>query len=391
MSDVPNRLIDELASMTDLTGEVFVSRAPGRVEVLGNHTDYNGGLVLAASIERFVWAIGTPAEHVTVRSLQFGETVTFDHIGQARTRRVDWHDYIRGVFWAFERRKKALIGLTAVVDGSVPIGSGLSSSAALEVAVANLVARVNRLNLHPKALAMMAFEAERLFCGVSCGIMDQFTSQLCAKDSLLAIECSTMQTADVPLNPDLSLLVVESGVSRTAGDVLNARRRECDEAVKVLREYGWEVTRLSQIRREDLDRVDSLLPASLSRRVRHVVTENDRVRAGIRALHEGRVRKFGQLMYESHASSRDLYEVSHPRLDLLVDIARRQKGVVGARLTGAGLGGSVLCLVRRADAETVSRNVAQEYESEAGVPPATLLTGVPGEVTVRSVGPFTSM
>ncbi len=387
MTGVVPRLLEELQTLTDVSedSELVLAQAPGRVEILGNHTDYNGGLVLAATIERYVWALGVPSERVTVRSLIFDETVEFDHIGQHRALTNEWHDYVRGVFWALERRGRPTTGMTAVIDGSVPIRAGLSSSAALEVAIVNLVAHLNGLQMEPKSLAMIAFEAERLFCGVSCGIMDQFTAQLCRPDSLLEIHCANMQTADVALPPELAILIIDSGVSRTAGDALNERRIECDRAVIALRRAGWDISALGQLRVGHLERAIDTVGTALGKRVEHVVRENERVRRGVRLLRDGRYREFGELLYESHSSSKELFEVSHPNLDLLVEIARQQRGVVGARLTGAGLGGSVVILAERSDARDIAIAVGRQYQMETGLEPDVIITGIPGGVTVRRI------
>ncbi len=371
-------VLDALKKIGGSREDAVVVRAPGRVEVLGNHIDYNGGLVLAASIERYVWAAGVASDQCKIHSVQFDETVTFDHKNQTRTQTTNWDDYVRGVLWALKRRRQKVTGLTAAISGDVPIGGGLSSSAALEIAVANLVAQLNGLKMPPKALAMVAFEAERLYCGVSCGIMDQFTSQLSKPDSLLAIQCASMSTADIPLSRDLGLLIINSGVSRSAGDALNQRLDECNEALIRLQKNGWEISALSQIEFASLKRAESLLDTKHAKRVRHIVLENERVRRGIAALRSGDVHEFGRLMYESHESSRDLYEVSHVALDSLVDIAGRTPGVIGARLTGAGLGGAVICLVKRGDVTTIANAITKEYERELGLSASWMSTSIPG-------------
>mgnify|MGYP000430346714 CR=1 FL=1 len=384
--DVPHSLITELRELArELPEAAVFAKAPGRVEILGNHTDYNGGLVLATTIERYVWALGVAEEIVSVKSVAFDETVIFDHHEQARSLGNHWDDYVRGVFWALERRGLKPRGMAAVVDGDVPLEAGLSSSAALEVAIVNLVARLSGLKMSPKSLAMIAFEAERLFCGVSCGIMDQFTSQLCRPDSLLAIHCANMQTIDLPLPPDITILVIDSGVSRPAGEALNERRAECDRATNTLRKAGWNMSNLGQLGVEQLRSVADILDPVLVQRVEHVVRENERVRRGIDLLRAGEISEFGRLMYESHDSSRDLFEVSHPNLDLLVAIAKEQRDVIGARLTGAGMGGSIVVLTRGRAAQSVARTIQQAYEQEVGLAAEVIVTGIPGGVRTADV------
>jgi galactokinase len=357
-----------------------ISCAPGRVEVLGNHTDYNGGMVLAATIDRYVWSMGRASDDVKVYSIDYDESTTFSPKGLNPSGSRRWYDYVKGVYWALKNRGYEINGIDAVIHGNVPQGAGLSSSAALEVSVANAVVNLSRLMVPPKETALAAFDAERLYCGVSCGIMDQFTAQLGKPDSLLAIFCSTYVTEDVPVNTDTSLVITDSMVPRAAGDALNQRMAECQAALRVLRDDGWSISSLSEIRPDQLKDLDRLLEDKLARRVRHVVLENQRVSLGMLALKEGRIKDFGRMMYQSHSSSRNLYEVSHPRLDFLVDTTRKMKGVFGSRMTGAGFGGSVISLVARKQVDSFMRSISSTYEKETGVVPNVLSCRIPGGV-----------
>jgi len=386
MIHVPEGMLDRLRDMVGgIATRPLLSRAPGRVEVLGNHTDYNGGIVLAATIDRFVWSLGIPAADPTICSADYQDLVSFSTESLSPTGMHRWYDYAKGVYWALLRRKQQPKGVAAVIHGNVPIGAGLSSSAAFEVSLTNLVAEISQLDLKPKDSAMAAFEAERLYCGVACGVMDQFTSQLGKPHSSLAIFCSTLETRDIPLSSDVSLVITDSMISRSAGDALNQRMIECQTALKTLRQAGWQISSLSDVTSDRLKLVDSMLDDKLAKRVRHVVTENERVLLGIKALQEGRVRDFGMIMYESHNSSRNLYDVSHPRLDLLVDIAKRQDGVIGSRMTGAGLGGAVLSLVENKQVSQFVKHVTAEYARETGQVPNAMACKVPGGVTVDPV------
>ncbi|MFX1368957.1 MAG: galactokinase, partial [Promethearchaeota archaeon] len=334
------------AKMAEVIGDSkispLVARAPGRVEVLGNHTDYNGGDVLAATIDRYVWAAGIPSGEVEIHSLDSDDVVAFNPHSIGPSSHLSWKSYAKGVYWAFQRRMHNVSGVTGVIQGNIPQGAGLSSSAAFEVALANLVLSASNIRLNPKAIAMLAFEAERIYCGVACGVMDQFTSQLGKPNSLLAIKCSNLVTGDIPWNPQLKLVIINSGFQRAAVEVLNDRRLECQQALQILLEESWAASNISELQPDRLDAVSDLLDETLARRVMHVVLENERVKSGVKALRDGRFEDFGALMYESHASSRDLYEVSHPNLDTLVEIAKSKNGVLGSRLTGAGLGGATL-------------------------------------------------
>ncbi|MFX0106678.1 MAG: galactokinase, partial [Candidatus Hodarchaeota archaeon] len=374
-------MLQKLQEITiDSSENAMCSRAPGRVEVLGNHTDYNGGLVLAATIDRFVWSLAVPSNDVVLYSMDFKERTEFPSQGIEPTPTLTWESYVRGVFWALERRKHKINGLTGVIHGDVPIGAGLSSSAALEVSLVNLALRLNHIKVNPKSAAMLAFEAERLYCGVSCGVMDQFTSQLGKEDSLLGIRCTSLQTEDIPLDSQLKLIISDSKVSRAAGEVLNKRRLECQKALAVLREGGWDIRNLSDIRKESIENINEYLGETLARRVRHVVLENARVDEGIQALRSGNLTQFGLLMEASHKSSKDLYEVSHDNLDLLVEIARSLEGVIGSRLTGAGLGGATITLAREKDSTRIAETITQRYEKETGITPEVMVTGIPGGV-----------
>ncbi len=364
--------------------DALVSRAPGRVEILGNHTDYNGGAILAATIRRFIWGIGvlSDSDRVNIRSVRFEEDVSFSLGALKPTNSRLWSDYVKGIYWSLDRRGHNPLPVRAIVHGDIPLGAGLSSSAALEISTVNLVLELSGVDLPEKAKAMLAFEAERIYCGVACGIMDQFASQLCKPDSLIAIQCSSMQTQDIPFPDDLSLIIVDSGVSRAAADALNERRTECRTALSRLQKKGWDKSNLSQIAPSELSQAESVLSSVLFRRVRHVVMENERVRKGIHALEQGDLETFGNLLYESHESSKTQYDVSHTYLDLLVETFRNQKGVIGSRLTGAGLGGSVLGVVERERATNIRKRISKEYLRKTGIEPQIIESTIPGGVTL---------
>ncbi len=381
---IPEGMIDQLDSVTRGKGPPpVIARAPGRVEVLGNHIDYNGGFVLAATIERYVWSLGVPSEEVDLRSMNFRESIAFHPNVLKPTGMQNWGDFAQGIYWAFSRRQHKVRAVTAITFGDVPISSGLGSSAAFEVSLANLVAHISRLEVNPKALAMLAFEAERLYCGVACGLMDQFTSQLSKPGNLLAIHCASLRIGNIPLSPDVELVVTDTMVSRPANDALNERRTECQSALAQLTKAGWDSKNLSEIIPDQLGAVDAVLGETLARRVRHVVMENSRVQRGMDILREGRLEDFGQLMYESHASSRDLDEVSHPQLDLLVELAKQQKGVLGSRLTGAGFGGSIISLVKTKHVDEFILSLTKDYEGTTGQTPNMIAGRPPGGVIVQ--------
>ena len=384
--NIPDGMMEQLQKLVGHRDmKPCVSRAPGRIEVLGSHTDYNSGFVLAATIDKYVWSLGVPSDTVRLYSMDFSEYAEFSPTRFGTSMDLSWMKYARGIFWAFQRRKQNVRGVTAVIHGDVPRGGGLSSSAAFEVSFTNLVIRTSNIRLNAKATAMISFEAENLYCGVSCGVMDQFTSQLGQPDSLLSINCRNLMTNNIPFKTDASFVVIDSMVSRVANSALGGRREECVAALKELQKAEWSIQTLSDIQPEYLPKVANVLNERLTNRVTHVVMENQRVRKGIEFLKENDVSKFGSLMGESHNSSRDLYEVSHPNLNSLVEISNRQSGVFGARLTGAGLGGSVLALVSNKDIADFSKVVAREYEEETGIEPDITPVRIPGGVSVEQV------
>ena len=356
----------------------IASRAPGRIEILGNHTDYNGGRVLNATIDRFVWAIGYPTDNIDLHSMNYEESITFNPEVSQPPFQLSWGDYVRGLYWAFDRRRHRVRGFTGVVYGDVPIGAGLSSSAAFEVSLANLIARISDLRIHPKAIAMIAFESERLFCGVSCGIQDQFASNLCKPNSILGIHAATMQTMNVPLPKEAAFITIDSMIQRQSAEILNRRRDECQQALAILREIGFDISNICALNQDDLLAIEGRMHDVLFRRVKHLVEEHARVVYAIDALNAGRIGVFGNLLNESHASSSNLYEVSHRNLDLLTEILQNQGNVFGARLTGAGLGGSVIACVPAGNAEAILHQTKQEYAEQTGINPNGMIVRIPG-------------
>ncbi|MFW9920931.1 MAG: galactokinase [Candidatus Thorarchaeota archaeon] len=386
MIQVPKGMLEELqrrVGTDDVTP--YLSKAPGRIEVLGNHTDYNAGLVLSATINKYVWSLGVPSDTVNLVAMDLGEDVQFQTTGNQPDIERTWKEYAKGVYWAFERRKHRVTGVTAVIHGDVPRGGGLSSSAAFEVSLASLVLKISGLDLNPKAAAMISFEAERLFCGVSCGIMDQFTSQLGEPDSLLSINCRNFETRNVTIPAGVTFVVIDSMISRSADNALGVRRTECLQALKELQETDWAIQNLSDLAPAHLAKVRDVLDNTLADRVTHVVQENDRVRKGIEAIKGNDLDAFGKIMIESHSSSRDLYKVSHPNLDFLVEASIAQEGVMGARLSGAGFGGAVLALVKEKKVFTFMDAITKTYESEMGRIPDIIPVTIPGGVTVEKI------
>ncbi|MEK7246988.1 MAG: galactokinase [Chloroflexota bacterium] len=339
----------------------LIAEAPGRVNLIGEHTDYNGGFVLPVAIDRTVAVAMATRDDGVIRafSVDYGQCDEFpaERVRRFMGTRGGWRDYTRGVVWALLDAHIPVPGVDIAITGDVPQGAGLSSSAAIEVAVAG--ALMAGTGIAARDLALLCQKAENLFAGIGCGIMDQFTSVMGQRDHALFIDCRSLQSELVPLLEDIAIVIVDSKIPRKLADTaFNRRREECAEAARAL---GVDSLR---------DADESMLPrlsGDLLKRARHVVTENTRVLSAIEALRSSDVVTLGRLLHESHASLRDDFEVSTPELDLLVELASRLDGVVGARLTGAGFGGCTVNLVREEAVGQVREAIVVEYNKQTGL------------------------
>ncbi|MDI7247780.1 MAG: galactokinase [Bacillota bacterium] len=352
--------------------EVLVVRAPGRVNLIGEHTDYNEGFVLPAAIDRDVTIAvrGRRDRIVRVHSLNYVESVEFalDHISYDHDH--PWSNYVRGTLKVLADSGAPLRGMDMVVAGDVPAGAGLSSSAALEVATAVAARAVagqvaGGFDLDDRALALKCQKAENSFVGVNCGVMDQLASSLGKAGHALFIDCRSYDCEPVPLPCDYPIVICDTGVRRGLRDSeYNLRRSQCEEAVMLLQRRGMPVRSLRDVSPGELARVEPWLPEAVRVRAKHVILENDRVLLSVEALRAGRVGEFGRLMVASHASLRDLYEVSCPELDAMVEVALDVPGVAGARMTGAGFGGCTVNLVHEDAVDEFRRTVLTRYMSK---------------------------
>jgi galactokinase len=350
----PPRRFDELFGR----GFALTATAPGRVNLIGEHTDYNGGFVLPAAIplETRVELAPRADRRVRAWSEQFADAPPVEFELAAEAHAGDWADYVKGMTWSLAQAGE-LRGFDARLSSDVPLGSGLSSSAALEIALGRALRRAFDLRLDDVALAVAARKAETDFVGAPVGIMDQMACSLATTTSALWIDTRSLEYALVPLPAEAALIVIDSGVShRHAGGEYRTRRDECERAAAALG-----VRELRDVTVAELERVDAL-PEPLNRRARHVVTENARVEAAVAALNAGDLIRVGELFAASHASMRDDFEMSIPLIDALVERARGVQGVYGARLTGGGFGGSIVALaarprVRQAAVEIADPNI----------------------------------
>jgi galactokinase len=338
-----------------------IGSAPGRVNLIGEHTDYNGGQVLPIAIDRRTYVAIRPrpdaASSKIVSSLE-SATAEFDVNNIAAS--GNWWDYMAGVCSALTAEGVQLPQFEAIVQSDVPTGSGLSSSAALELATAITLAEIVDEPIDLKKMALLAWRVETQFVGVASGVMDQFASALCREEHALHLWCDTLETEEVPMSD--AVLIFDTGSPRSLrGSEFNKRRAECEEALALLRSSSPSLSNLAQAEPDMILR--SHLPPTLKKRALHVAEENRRVEAVVRQLARNNTLR-GDLLYASHESLRDKYECSTPELDWFVDHARERSGVTGARLTGAGWGGCAIAVGARDALDTLAREITPPYEKQ---------------------------
>ena len=343
----------------------IVSRAPGRVELLGNHTDYNEGVVLSAAINYDVTTRGeaVAGRRATVSSSFSAEPVevSLDALSPLEGEPA-WANYALGVAAMLLAEGYQLGGFNMQVESDLPVGAGLSSSAALEVATAKFLTKLSSLDIDPLRLAKICRRAENDFAGVKCGFLDQVSSIFGRRGQAVYLDCRSEAVENIPLPDDSALLVYHCGVEhRLVGGEYNERREQCFAAARALG-----VRALRDVTGVELERARAALDPVVYRRAAHIVGEDERVFAGIEALRRGDGAAFGELMFASHASSRTHFENSTPELDALVEIAHGEPGVYGSRLTGGGFGGATISLVERASAEAVARAIDEKYTARTG-------------------------
>ena len=360
-------LADNFRRVFGQTPRLF--RAPGRVNLIGEHTDYNDGFVMPAALDFSCWAAiaGRGDRRVVVRSenLQIASEIDLEENNPRR--RGEWSDYVQGVAVELEQAGRRLRGANLLIQSEVPIGSGLSSSAAIEVASALALLHNSGLEMERLEVARLCQRAENEFVGARCGIMDQFAACFGQAGHALLLDCRSLQYGPLPLPAGAALVICDSGVRHeVAKGEYNTRRAECEAGVKLLARQRPEVQALRDATLGDLERNRAELGEVVYRRCRHVITENARVLQAAEALQRGDLPEFGRLMKESHHSLRYDYEVSCAELDLLVDLANRQQGAYGARMTGGGFGGCTVNLVEAGEVEEFRGAVSRGYQEATG-------------------------
>lgn len=355
-----------------------IARAPGRVNLLGEHVDYNEGWVFPAAIDRATYVAYSRADssHCTVWAADYDDRAAFTPQGlpasrlPARAQKPDWARYPAGVAWALLDRGLMVEGIEAVFASDVPRGAGLSSSASVELAFGTVWNALGDLGLPPMQLALLCQRAENLYVGVNCGIMDQAASACGERDRVLWLDCRSLDYQALPLPESVAIIIADTGVRHAlSASAYNNRRASCEQAVRLLREDLQGISALRDVAVTDYNALASKLPPEVQKRARHVVEEIERTRQAPELLDRGDLAGFGALMNACHASLRDLYEVSCPELDTMVRIAQSIGGCYGARLTGGGFGGCTVNLVERGHADEFIDVLASGYEKEIGVHP----------------------
>ncbi len=353
-------------------GTYRIFRAPGRVNLIGEHTDYNEGFVMPAALGFYTYvAVGNRSDRrLSVYSLDFNETVDLDIAALPPGPTGHWSDYVRGVAAVLQAHGLAIAGASLVIKGEIPIGAGLSSSAAIEVSTAFALLAAAGAHLDRGKIASLCQRAEHEYAGTQCGIMDQFISIFGQANHALLLDCRTLAYEPVPIPDSVRIVICNSMVKHElAGGEYNRRRADCEEGVKLLRRNLPTVRALRDVDMRQLEQYSGDMPERIYRRCRHVVSENARTQEASVALKNDDLRLFGKLMYASHVSLRDDYEVSCPELDLLVELAAQCGGVFGARMTGGGFGGCTVNLVVAEAVESFSSEISQQYQRATGKKP----------------------
>ena len=369
-----HELIQHFEKLFNQSPRIF--RAPGRVNLIGEHTDYNDGFVMPAAVgfSTYVAIAKRPDRKFLIHSEEFPEHVEFDvdHLPAMKTRK--WYDYVLGVARVLQQHGHNLPGVSLLLHGEVPIGAGLSSSAALEVAFARAITSIGEIAIPLPKIAQLCRQAENEFVGARVGIMDPFVSCMAKAGHALLLDSRSLDFQLVPIPSGVRLVVCNTMVKHDlATGAYNTRREECEQATRSFAEKNLEVHALRDVSEEMLERYANDLPSLIRKRCTHVVRENQRTIDLSHALANADWPRVAQLMKESHQSLRDLYEVSCRELDIMVDVAEGLPGFLGGRMTGGGFGGCTINLVRKSDADKFAAKVAELYHQATGIAPQTYL------------------
>lgn len=369
---VDKNLLELFSKKFSVKNNPVVVRAPGRVNLIGEHTDYNGGYVLPVAIDRWITIAAQPREDdiFKIYSMDYSEEVVFS-LHKIEWGFPQWANYPKGVIELLLRNKLLSKGADMIVAGDIPRGIGLSSSAAIETAFAFALQSVFHFELSLMAMAKICQRTEKEFVGVNCGIMDQFVSGFGKENTALFLDCQTLEYQHIPFAlGDYSLVTVNSGIShQLVKSEYNQRRKECEEGVRLMNQLhsaqSGAVAPFENLRGIDLatfTQYSNSLPPVIARRSQHVISENARVLRAVDVLKNHDLKTFGQLMNQSHQSLRDDYEVSCPEVDCLVDTAQSFSDCLGARMTGAGFGGCTINLVKTSQIHEFQNHLSNSYQ-----------------------------
>lgn len=393
---VENRVSFTAQKFEEIFGSpsTFIASAPGRVNLIGEHTDYNEGYVFPVAIDKYlnIAACRRSDRRVTLHALDVNDSYEFSLDRPPSTEQAPaWSHYLIGVASLLQASGRKVSGIDAVITGDVPIGAGLSSSAALSVSAALTFLAANSEASSPenpskpeidnKELATLCQQVEHKFVGVNCGIMDQTISLLGREDQALFLDCRSLEYEHIPLNLKAHhIAICNTKVKRElAASEYNKRRAECERGVDILKQWLSGISSLRDISLVDFKKYEDELPALTQKRCRYVIEENTRVLDAVSALKtrtDESLGQFGRLMNASHNGLRDDYEVSCPELDMLTDLARSIEGVIGSRMTGAGFGGCTVSIVHEDALETFRTLVTKEYHKQTGIEPEIYLCNV---------------
>jgi len=353
------------------TKPIAFSRAPGRANLIGEHTDYNLGFVLPLAINREIVLVANERddEIISLYSIDFGEKIEFKPSSISYNSQYSWSNYFQGVVYFFRQKGFSLKGMNVAIKGNIPIGSGLSSSAAFEIATAFLLKKMNNIDIANIEVIKLCQKAENEFVGVKCGIMDQFTSCLAQRGKAILLDCKDLNYEYINIPEGITIALCDTEIKRELADSeYNRRRAECDKAILQLKIYLKHINSLRDVTMQDLEKYGSKLDSLLLKRSRHVISENYRVTEAVNCLNKNDLNKLGQLMYTSHKSLKDDYQVSCPELDTMVEIAQDCPYVYGARMMGAGFGGCTISLVKEKGSDIFKEEIIKNYTKIIGHP-----------------------
>jgi galactokinase len=348
------------------------SRAPGRVDLMGSHTDYNHGYVMTMTIDRDTWIAARPRQdrHVTIHSMNAGGWGDFELDTVEQTRCRNWTDYIRGTAWALGQAGYPLTGFDGLVHSTVPFGSGLSSSAALEMACAVMFQATSGFKLEPVEMALIGQAGENQYVGMSCGILDQYSSALGQAGSVLLLDCRSLESQIAPLAPAIQVVIGDTRAERNlAGTEYGERRAQCEQGVQILRKHYPDIAALRDVSLEQLESHKVKIPELVYKRCQFIIEENDRVLRLAEVISRGDLDQLAALFQASYQGARDLYQIGAPAMQAMIEAMQAAPGVIAARQAGAGFGGCMVALVHQNDVDSFVRHVTNDYTHNFGVQP----------------------